>query len=54
VRLHHVLATNEDLVRTVAKHDRQITVLFQHVQHILAPPPVKKKPIGFIPPRDKQ
>lgn len=52
VRIHQVLATNEDLARKVAQHDRQIAVLFQHVQKLLAPAPVKKHPIGFAPPRD--
>lgn len=47
-RLREVLATNEDLARKVAQHDRQIAVLFEHVQKMLTPPPVKKSPIGFI------
>ena len=52
VRLREVLATNEDLARKVAQHDRHIAVLFEHVQQILAPALVKKKHIGFIRPRD--
>jgi hypothetical protein len=48
VRLRDLLATNEELARKVAQHDRQITVLFDHVQKMLAPQPVKKSPIGFI------
>ena len=36
-----------NLARKVAQHDRQIAVLFEHVQKMLAPAPVKKKPIGF-------
>lgn len=52
VRLREVLASNEDLARKVAQHDRQIAVLFEHVQKMLTPPPVKKNPIGFIPPKD--
>lgn len=51
VRLRHVLATNEDLARKVAQHDQQISVLFEHVQKMLAPPAVKKNPIGFVPQR---
>lgn len=39
VRLREVLATNEDLARKVAQHDRQIEVLFEHVQKLLAPAP---------------
>ncbi len=52
VRIRHVLATNEELARKVAQHDRQIALLFEHLQKMLAPPPVKKKPIGFSPPRE--
>ena len=48
VRLRQVLASNEDLARKVAQHDRQITVLFEHVQKILAPAPTKKSRIGFL------
>ena len=50
-RLRQVLATSEELSRRVAQHDRQIAVLFDHVQRILAPVPSKKNPIGFIPPK---
>lgn len=52
IRIREVLATNEDLARKVAQHDRQIAVHFEHVQKLLAPAPVKKKPIGFVPPTD--
>ena len=51
VRLRQVLATNEDLARKVAQHDRQIAVLFEHIHTMLAPAPVKKNPIGFVPPK---
>jgi len=48
VRLRRVLASNEELARKVARHDRQIAVLFEHVKALLAPPPAaKKRPIGF-------
>lgn len=53
VKLRQVLATNEDLARMVAKHDRQITILFENVQKMLAPPPVKKSRIGFVPPQNE-
>jgi hypothetical protein len=45
-----MLATNEELARKVAEHDRQIAVLFNHVQKMLAPAPAKKSRIGFVPP----
>jgi hypothetical protein len=40
------------LARMVAKHDRQIAVLFENVQRMLDPAPAKKNPIGFVPPKD--
>jgi hypothetical protein len=52
VRLRDLLATNEELARNVAQHDRQIAVLFEHVQNILAPVPLNKNRIGFIHPKD--
>jgi hypothetical protein len=52
VRLREVLATDEELARKVAQHDRQIAVLFAHVQKMLAPAPVKKNRIGYIHPKD--
>jgi ORF6N domain len=51
VRLRRLLATNEDVARKVAQHDRHIAVLFDQVKHLLEPPPAPKKPpIGFIHP----
>jgi hypothetical protein len=52
VHIRQLLSTNEELARTVAKHDRQIAVLFENVQKMLAPVPLKKKPIGFVQPKD--
>ncbi len=53
VRLRQVLATNEELARKVAQHDREIAVLFKHVKALLEPPQQPKKPsIGFVPPED--
>lgn len=52
VKLREMLATNEELARKVAQHDRQIAVLFDHVQKMLAPAPAKKNPIGYIHPKD--
>jgi hypothetical protein len=51
VKLREMLATNEELARKVAQHDRQITVLFDQVQKMLAAPPPKKSPIGYIHPQ---
>ncbi len=48
VRLRQVLATNQELARKVAQHDREIEALFKHVKALLKPPgPPKKLPMGF-------
>ena len=47
VRIRQVLAENGALARKVAQHDQQITVLFDHVKQLLAPPPGKKISIGY-------
>ncbi len=53
VRLRQILATHEELAREVARHDREIAVLFDHVKALLElPAPAKKHPIGFLPPED--
>ena len=53
VRLRQVLATNEELARKVAQHDREIGVLFEHVKALLKPPgPSKKLLIGFVQPEE--
>ena len=49
VRLRHALASNEELARKVAQHDHEIGVLFEHVENMLAPAPVKTQRIGFVP-----
>jgi phage regulator Rha-like protein len=50
VRLREILATHRDLARKVEEHDRQIAVLFDSLQKLLAPPnPPKKHPIGYVP-----
>ena len=51
VRMREMLATNEELARTVQKHDRQIAALYQHLQRLLEPPKSKSNPIGFIHPK---
>jgi hypothetical protein len=49
VRLRQALASNEELARKVAQHDHEIGVLFEHVENMLAPAPVKTQRIGFVP-----
>ena len=52
VRLRQAIATNEELARKVAQHDREIAVLFKHVKALLkAPDPAKIHPMGFQVPR---
>ena len=51
VRLRRMLATNEELARKVARHDRQITVLFEQVANLLDSPEDSEKPIGFSHPK---
>ena len=52
VRIRRMLATNEELARKVAQHDRQIAVLFNNLEKLLAPPATRKSPIGYIHPKD--
>jgi hypothetical protein len=53
VKLRQVLASHRELARKIEQHDQQIAVLFDTVQKLLAPPPApKKRPIGFITPKD--
>ena len=54
VRIRRVLGANEDLARKVARHDKEIHALFQHVKALLAPSPQPTKPpIGFIHTKDE-
>jgi hypothetical protein len=53
VRLRQLLATNEDLARKVALHDRQIAALFAHVGRLLKPPLAPPRhPVGYVPSSD--
>ena len=51
VKLREMLATNEELARKVAQHDRQIAVRFDSLRKLLAPPATRKNPIGYIHPK---
>ena len=44
VRLRELLASNEELARKVAQHDRQNAVLFDHVKKCLRPCRSKRIP----------
>ncbi len=52
VRLREILATHRDLARRVEQHDKQIAVLFDSLQKLLAPSASRKNPIGYIHPKD--
>lgn len=50
VKLRRLLLTNEELARKVERHDREIGILFEHIQGLLSPPERPKKHlIGFRP-----
>ena len=50
VRLRQALLNNEELARKVAQHDHEIGILFEHVEGMLAPVPLKPTRMGFVPP----
>ena len=52
VKIRRMLATNEELARKVAQHDRQIAVLFDNLEKLLAPPAKRRSPIGYVHPKD--
>jgi phage regulator Rha-like protein len=52
VRLREILATHKDLARKVEEHDRHIANLYAVVERLLTPPTGKKKPVGYIWPKE--
>ncbi len=48
VRIREMLATNHELARKVEKHDKEIVVLYDSLQKLLAPPKVSKRKIGYL------
>jgi ORF6N domain len=53
VRMREFLATQPDVVRKLKEHDHDIAVLYDYVKKLIGPPAVKKKPIGYIWPKDE-
>lgn len=48
VRLRQLLASHEEIRRQIEEHDKKISVLFDAVRQLMAPPPVPpKRKIGF-------
>ncbi len=52
VQLREMIATHKDLARKLAamekKYDKQFRVVFDAIRQLMAEPPLKKRPIGFI------
>jgi len=52
VRLREIMATHKDLVRRLnqmeKKYDAQFRVVFDAIRELMAPPPLKKRKIGFL------
>ena len=58
VRLRQMLASNADLARKLAtlekKYDAQFKIVFDAIRELMTPPdPKKKRPIGFVPWKEK-
>ena len=53
VRLRQMLASNTELARKLSnlekKYDAQFKAVFEAIRELMAPPPVKRRPIGFGP-----
>lgn len=55
VRMREVLATNEELARKVDQHDKEIAVLYDYLDKLMAPPDVSEKDqIGYIHHKEKK
>lgn len=55
VRMRQILATHEQFARRLdeleakyAEHDTKITLIFDAIRQLMAPPETKRKPIGFL------
>ncbi len=58
VRLRQMLASNADLARKLAtlekKYDAQFKIVFDAIRELMTPPePKKKRPMGFVPWKEK-
>jgi hypothetical protein len=54
VRLRDMLATHKDIARKIDQHDHDIAVLYDYVKQLLGPPATRKKPIGYIWPKEER
>ncbi len=52
VRLREMIASHRDLARKLEalekKYDQQFQVVFEAIRQLMAPPPVRRRPIGFL------
>ena len=52
VRLREMIASHRDLARKLEalenKYDQQFRVVFEAIRQLMAPPPVRRRPIGFL------
>jgi ORF6N domain len=60
VHMREVIATNKALVkkldeleRKIGSHDQAIAGILAHIRQIMAPNKIKKRPIGFVTPKEK-
>ena len=58
VRLRQMLASNEELARTLAalerKYDKRFKVVFDALRELMTPPEKERKPVGFQPRKSKR
>jgi hypothetical protein len=58
VRLRRILASNKELARRLnaleAKTDANFAVVFEAIRQLMAPPESKKRPIGFVTPKEEK
>ena len=54
IRLREMLSTHKDIARKIEEHDKHISNLYAYIEQILSPPEGKKKPIGYIWPKDDE
>jgi hypothetical protein len=57
VRLNQAIASHKDLVRRLdaleAKTDARFKAVFEAIRELMTPPEPKKRPIGFVTPKEK-
>jgi phage regulator Rha-like protein len=54
IRLREMLSTHKDIARKIEEHDQHISNLYTYIEQILSQPKGKKKPIGYIWPKDDE